>query len=86
MSIDMMLQNRAIFIIGVYGEDICLLSDQAEISFLVFKFIIAFSDVKAKLFWQGWLYKKRSHIMKVSVRKKTSNKKNYHQKAFDKLI
>ena len=33
MSIDMALQKWAIFIIGVYGEN--LLSDHAEISFLV---------------------------------------------------
>jgi len=35
MSIDMTLQKWAIFIMGVYGEILCLLSDQAEISFLV---------------------------------------------------
>ena len=35
MSIDMALQKWAIFIMGVYGGNICLLSDQAEILFLV---------------------------------------------------
>ena len=35
MSIDMTLQKWAIFIIGVYGENLCLLSESAEISFLV---------------------------------------------------
>ena len=35
MSIDMPLQKWAIFIMGVYGENLCLLSDQAEILFLV---------------------------------------------------
>ena len=30
-SIDMTLQKWAIFIMGVYGENICLLSDEAEI-------------------------------------------------------
>jgi len=35
MSIDMTLQKRAIFITGVYGENLCLLSDQVEILFLV---------------------------------------------------
>ena len=34
ISIDMTLQKWAIFIMGVYGENLCLLSDQAEISFL----------------------------------------------------
>ena len=33
----MTLQKWAIFIMGVYGENICLLSDQAENSFLVIK-------------------------------------------------
>ena len=37
MSIDMTLQKWAIFKMGVYGENLCLLSDQAEISFLVIK-------------------------------------------------
>ena len=35
MSIDMTLQKWAIFIIGVYVENLCLSSDQAEILFLV---------------------------------------------------
>ena len=35
MSIDMTLQKWVIFITGVYGEILCLLSDQAEIVFLV---------------------------------------------------
>ena len=35
MSIDMTLQKLVIFIMGVYGENLCLLSDQAEIFFLV---------------------------------------------------
>ena len=33
--LDMTLQKWAIFIMGVYGEILCLLSDPAEISFLV---------------------------------------------------
>ena len=56
MSIDMTLQKWAIFIIGVYGENLCLLSDSAEISFRV-------------------VYKTLTHIMNVSIRKKTSKKK-----------
>jgi len=35
MSIDMTLEKWAIFIMEVYGENLCLLSDPAEISFLV---------------------------------------------------
>ena len=35
MSIDMTLQKWAIFIMGVYEENLCLLSDQAETLFLV---------------------------------------------------
>ena len=35
MSIDMTLQRWAIFIMWVYGEILCLTSDQAEILFLV---------------------------------------------------
>ena len=35
MSIDMTLQKWAIFMMGVYGENICLSSDQAEILFRV---------------------------------------------------
>ena len=35
MSIDMTLQKWAIFIMGVYGEILCLSADQAEIMFLV---------------------------------------------------
>ena len=35
IRIDMTLQKLAIFIMGVYGEIICLLSNQAEISLLV---------------------------------------------------
>ena len=35
MSIDMTLQKCMIFIMGVYGEILCLSSDQAEILFLV---------------------------------------------------
>ena len=35
LSIDMTLQKWAIFIMGVYGQNLCLLSDQAEILFLV---------------------------------------------------
>ena len=35
MSIDMTLQKWSIFIMGVYGENLCLLSDPAEILFLV---------------------------------------------------
>ena len=31
MSIDMTLQKWAMFLMGVYGENICLLSDPAEI-------------------------------------------------------
>jgi len=34
-TIDMTLQKRAIFIMGAYVEILCLLSDPAEISFLV---------------------------------------------------
>ena len=34
MSIDMTLQKQAIFLMGVYGEIFCHLSDQAEILFL----------------------------------------------------
>ena len=37
ISIDMTLQKWAIFIMGVYGDFFCLLSDQAEILFLVIK-------------------------------------------------
>ena len=35
ISIDMALQKWAIFIMGVYGEILCLLSDEDEISLLV---------------------------------------------------
>ena len=35
MSIDMTLQQWAMFIMGVYGENLCLLSDRAEMLFLV---------------------------------------------------
>jgi len=35
MSKDMTLQKWVIFIMGVFGENLCLLSDQAEIVFLV---------------------------------------------------
>jgi len=34
-GLDMTLQKWAIFIMGVYGENLCVLSDQAEIWFLV---------------------------------------------------
>ena len=35
LSIDMTLQKWAIFIMELYGENLCLLSDQAEILFVV---------------------------------------------------
>ena len=35
VSIDMTLQKWAIFIMGVYGENLCLLLNQAEFLFLV---------------------------------------------------